>query len=55
MMKSASGRAFEDVDDKYRVGFGTISETGTASTGFLKIKKFDATQKSAWYSILYGA
>ena len=55
MMKSASGRAFEDVDDEFRVGFGTISETGTAATGFLKIKKFDAAQKSAWYSILYGA
>ena len=55
MMKSASGRAFEDVDDEFRVGFGTISETGTAATGFLKIKKFDDAQRSAWYSILYGA
>ena len=53
MMKSASGLAFSNIDHKYRVGFGAISEKGTASTGFLNIKKFDATQKTAWFKILY--
>jgi len=53
MMKSASGRAFSNIGDKYRVGFGAISEKGTAASGFLNIKKFDATQKAAWFKILY--
>ena len=55
MMKSAASRAFSALDDKYRVGFSTISETGTGATKFLKIAKFDATQKTSWYSILFNA
>ena len=43
MMKSATGRAFATVDDKFRVGYTAISETGTGSSGFLKIAKFDST------------
>jgi type IV pilus assembly protein PilY1 len=54
MMKSASGRAFSSLDDKYRVGFTTISEKSTGATKFLDIKEFDATQKDAWYTMLYG-
>lgn len=55
MMKSASGRAFKDVDDKYRVGFTTISEKAMGSTKFLDIKKFNTTQKSDWYTMLYNS
>ena len=54
MMKTASGRAFATVDDKYRVGFTAISEKGTNSARFLNLKKFDATQKSDWYTLLYS-
>ena len=54
LMKSAAGRAFIGVDDKFRVGFTSISETGTATAKFLGNAKFDATQKAAWYSKLYG-
>ena len=54
MMKSASGRAFDTVDDKYRVGFSTISETGTGGSKFLNVGKFTArlTQK---YELLHEA
>ncbi len=45
MMKSATGRAFASVDDKFRVGYTVISETGTNSSGFLKISTFDSTHK----------
>ena len=41
MMKSASGRAFATVDDKYRVGFSTISEKATGASKFLNVGKFD--------------
>jgi len=54
MMKSASGRAFSRVTDKYRVGYTIISETALPTTTSLGLKKFDATQKSSWYSKLYG-
>ncbi|MEN9706051.1 MAG: hypothetical protein RLZZ393_1930, partial [Pseudomonadota bacterium] len=55
MMKSAASVAFSTIDSKYRVGFSTISETGTGSTStkFLKIGTFDAGQKSSWYSKLF--
>src|SRR5690606_19632738 len=54
MMKTASGRAFSSLTDKYRVGFSTISETGTGATGFLDIKKFDTAHRNDWYTMLYG-
>jgi type IV pilus assembly protein PilY1 len=54
MMKSAVGRAFIGVDDKFRVGFTTINEKGTASARFLDMAKFDATQKGNWYTKLYN-
>ena len=54
MMKSASGRAFAGVDDKFRVGFTTINETGTGASRWLGNATFDAAQKSSWYSKLYG-
>lgn len=56
-MKSAAGRAFKDVTNNFRVGFSTISYTGTdsANVKFLKIADFDTTQKANWYSKLYAS
>lgn len=56
LMKSAAGRAFSAIGDNYRVGFSTINYTGTDSTSskFLKIADFNPTQKSSFYSKLYG-
>jgi type IV pilus assembly protein PilY1 len=56
-MKTSAGRAFKDVGSSYRVGYSTISYTGTDSNNaeFLKISDFDATQKALFYTKLYGA
>ena len=53
-MKSSAGRAFSGIDSSFRVGFSTISNTGSSGSSFLKIKPFDSTQKTAWYSAFYG-
>jgi type IV pilus assembly protein PilY1 len=57
MMKSSAGLAFSDMDSRYRVGFsriGRLSGANYASSGFLNISDYDGTQKSTWYSLLYG-
>ncbi|MDB5772916.1 MAG: pilY1 [Burkholderia sp.] len=56
-MKTAAGRAFRNIDDKYRVGYSTIGYTGVDSTNrdFLKIADFSAAQKELFYSKLYKA
>jgi len=65
MMKSAAGRAFLPLDNRYRVGFLTINPTcinGTGSCGsssvlsskYLKIGAFDATHKQTWYNKFYS-
>jgi type IV pilus assembly protein PilY1 len=55
MMKTAAGRAFATVNDKYRVGFITINPgSPVSSDNYLAINKFDTAQKSAWYSKLYS-
>lgn len=55
-MKTAAGRAFNDIDENFRVGFSTISESGTDSDqpGFLKISAFDAVHKARFYAKLYA-
>jgi len=60
-MKSAAGRAFKDISNNYRVGFSTISYTGTSSAEnrFLQIADFDYVgdgtgQKEKWYTKLYA-
>lgn len=59
MMKAATGRAFTAVDNKYRVGFSTISEKGTSADEFLNVKKYEccgtSTQKYLFYQNLYAA
>ncbi|MBS4097547.1 MAG: PQQ-binding-like beta-propeller repeat protein [Sulfuricella sp.] len=56
MMKSATSLAFQPIDERYRVGFFTIS-TSSTSTGsnFLNIGKYDATQKSTWFTKLFAS
>lgn len=55
MMKTAAGRAFAPIDNRYRVGFMTIN-TSRTTTGeeFLDIATYDATQKASWYSTFYA-
>ena len=51
-MKSAAGRAFSIMDDRYRIGFLTINASG--SNQYLKIDKFTPTHKQAWYAKFYS-
>ncbi len=51
-MKTAASQAFKVLDSRYRVGFVTINN---ASSNYLAVAPFDASQKSAWYSKLFAA
>ena len=53
MMKSASGRAFATIGDTYRIGLDRINNRSNSNV-MVNIKKFDAAQKSTWYTQLYG-
>ena len=53
MMKTGVGRAFGELDDNYRTGFMTIHTTNT-TTNFVPIATNNATQKNAWYNMLYS-
>ncbi len=55
-MKTAVGRAFAQIDANYRVGFSTISETGTdaSSRQFLNIADFGGEHRRRFYERLYG-
>lgn len=52
-MKTSVGQAFKTIGTEYRVGYMSINNAATNS--FLNINVFDATQKTTWYSKLYGA
>ena len=55
MMKTSTGHAFLSIDDRYRVGFITINPNSpVTSNKYLAINTFNAGQKSAWYTLLYG-
>ncbi len=55
MMKTATGRAFLPIDDRYRVGFITINPNNPVTASkFLKVSKFDSGQRSNWYTKLYA-
>ena len=64
MMKTSAGQAFLPIDNRYRVGFLTINPTctnGTDTCGssvkaekYLKIAKFEPSQKQSWYTKFYG-
>ena len=51
-MKSAAGRVFATMDDRYRIGFVTINASSSAK--YLKIDKFDVTHKADWYTKFYA-
>lgn len=71
MTKTGVGQAFSKIrgtpvsdqvdatDKNYfhaRIGYSTISETGTnEGAEFLNIRNFDSSQKTNWFSKLYGA
>lgn len=71
MTKTGVGQAFSkirgtpvsDLDDPTdktffhaRIGYSTISNTGTTEgSEFLNIRNFDSSQKTSWFSKLYGA
>lgn len=52
-MKSAVSQAFSSIDNRYRVGFITIANQ-SSSGNYLPIDIFNATQKSSWYTTLFG-
>lgn len=56
LMRTAAGRAFSPLDSGYRVGFTTIKDTSAVdgTNYFRDVKAFDSTQKSNFYSSLYG-
>jgi type IV pilus assembly protein PilY1 len=51
-MKTAAGRAFSIMDDRYRIGFLTINASG--SSKYLQIDKFTSTHKKNWYDKFYA-
>ena len=53
MMKTAVGRAFNPIDNHYRLGFMTINNN--VSPGFIGWAPFEGSQRTSWYSKLYGA
>jgi type IV pilus assembly protein PilY1 len=53
MMKTGAGLAFQNVTDKYRVGFLTMNNN--VSPGILGVDTFTGTQKTNWYAKLYAA
>jgi type IV pilus assembly protein PilY1 len=55
-MKTSVSRAFKNVDNRYRVGYSTISYTGgNDGTNFQHIDKFELSQKNAWFTKLFSA
>ncbi len=54
MMKTATGRAFLPIDDRYRVGFITINPNDPVdSTRYLPLDTFGSVQKTDFYKLLY--
>jgi type IV pilus assembly protein PilY1 len=53
MMKTAAGRAFNPIDNRYRVGYLTLNNNN--SPAFLQWAPFEGAQKANWYSKLYAA
>ncbi len=51
-MKTAGGRVFADMDDRYRIGFVTINAASSAK--YLRIDRFEPVHKGNWYDMFYG-
>ncbi|MDP1690778.1 MAG: PilC/PilY family type IV pilus protein [Burkholderiaceae bacterium] len=54
-MRSAASQAFRSIDNRYRVGFSTISTPWVSGANFLDVDDFGATHKADFYSRLFGA
>ncbi len=51
MMKTAAGQAFAQLDERYRVGLMRINTQGAPA---LRNDTFSGSQRTSWYSTLYG-
>jgi type IV pilus assembly protein PilY1 len=55
MMKAATGRAFVELSESYRVGFITINPNSPVSSGkYLRMAQYDETHKQAFLDKLYS-
>lgn len=52
LMKTSTSLAFQSIDTRFRVGFITINN---ASSNYLPVAQYNATQKSNWYNRLFVA
>ena len=50
MMKTASGRAFSTLNNKYRVGLMMINDAQPA----VEMDTFEGAHRTDWYTTLYG-
>ena len=57
LMRTATGRAFQALDNKFRVGFTTISDTGATqgTNRFIDVGDYDTSKKADFYKSLYTA
>ena len=65
MTRTAAGRAFQPLTNRYRVGFSTINNTGvtesttlssiSAGNAFLNVRDYDSTQRGLFMERLYNA
>lgn len=55
LMRTATGEAFRNIGDGFRVGFTAISDSSVTSSSFLDVKEFNAAQRSSFYTLLYTA
>ncbi|MGE4243370.1 pilus assembly protein, partial [Ramlibacter sp.] len=56
MMKTSASLAFKGIDNRYRIGYSTISkEEAAEDDDFLHIRDFDSSQKSSFYTKLNTA
>lgn len=57
LMRAAAGRAFQGLNNSYRVGFTTISDTGVThnTNKFLDVADYGTSHKADFYKSLYTA
>jgi type IV pilus assembly protein PilY1 len=55
-MKSSVSRAFKAMDSRFRIGYSTISDTGTTNGAtFLGVNTFELAHKNTWFNMLFAA
>jgi type IV pilus assembly protein PilY1 len=55
LMRTATGEAFRNIGDGFRIGFTVISDSSVTSSSFLDVKEFNTAQRSSFYDRLYTA